>query len=65
MDQPMNGLAEHTCAVLEKKVFVPIAMEKYNSKVIVSALCRFCGKMEFEKAIDKSFLPTKGSYITV
>lgn len=64
MDMPMNGLAEHACAAIGQKIWIPIGMEKYSSKVLISARCRFCGSTQFEREIDKAHLPTKGSYIT-
>ena len=65
MDMPMNGLAEHACGTIGQRIWIPIGIEKYSSKVIVSAKCRFCGQTQFEKALDKSHAPTKGSYVTV
>jgi hypothetical protein len=64
MERLMYGLAQHKCEALGQAIVIPIGMEKYSSKVIVSAKCQICGKMEFEKTVDKSFLPTKAAYIT-
>lgn len=61
----MNGLAEHACSTIGVKIWIPVGLEKYATKVIVSAECRFCGKKEFDRTLDKSVLPSKAAYITV
>lgn len=65
MDAPMNGLVEHGCATIGQKIWIPVGVERFTSKWIVSAQCRFCGKNQFEATIEKAHLPTKGSYVTV
>lgn len=65
MDMPMNGMAEHACPAIGQTILIPIGIERYSSKILVSAKCRFCGNAQFEKTIDKAVLPTKGNFIAV
>jgi hypothetical protein len=60
------GLTQHACEALGgRTILIPLALEKYNSKVIAQALCQVCNKNEFETAIDKTVAPSKGFYMTV
>lgn len=65
MEKFAYGFAEHACAIVGRPIMIPIALEKYNSRVIVFAACQVCGKKEFEKDVDKAAAPSKGFYMTV
>ena len=64
-ERSLSSLVQHTCEILGRPIFVPLSAENYNSRVIIAAKCLVCGKTELEKIVDKTFAPTKGSYITV
>lgn len=65
MAQAMHGLASHACEAIGQTIYVPIGIENYNSRVIVSAGCDICGAKVLEKQVDKKVAPSKGFYMTV
>ncbi len=65
MDRYSYGLIQHNCTAINRPLLIPVGVEKYNSKVVVSARCQVCGKFEMEQSVDKAVPPAKGNYITV
>lgn len=65
MERFSYGLTQHTCEALGRAIFLPLGLEKYNSKVVATARCQICGKLEFEVSVDKSYAPARASYMTV
>lgn len=63
MERLSYGMTQHECPALSRTILVPLGVEKYSSKVIVSARCQICNAVVLEKTLDRSNAPTKGSYI--
>jgi len=60
------GFVEHNCTTLNRKILIPIQMERYNSRFITQAKCVICSKDEFEqRQVDQTVAPSKGFYMTV